>query len=95
VAVAIAYDHEYTQLHRERHSLTQSKNGSVAIIPPLTDEEVSKITRRSKSTLRRWRRTGYGPKFVRLQREVRYKAADVQNWLDSLPASVAAPDRRL
>jgi len=32
-------------------------------------------------TLKRWRRTGTGPPFVRLGRTVRYRRSDVDAWL--------------
>jgi predicted DNA-binding transcriptional regulator AlpA len=54
------------------------------ITPYLTADEVRQIIRKSKTTLRRWRAIGYGPKFVRLQREVRYASSDVEDWLDAL-----------
>jgi excisionase family DNA binding protein len=35
----------------------------------------------SVATLRRWRREGGGPDFVRIGRAVRYQAADVNRWI--------------
>ena len=34
------------------------------------------------STLREWRQTGKGPKYIKLNRLVRYKKADVDRWID-------------
>jgi predicted DNA-binding transcriptional regulator AlpA len=65
----------------------------VPALPHLTDEQLSRIIHRSKTTLRRWRRTGYGPKFVRLKREIRYRRSDVEAWLDSLTEQPAAKTR--
>jgi predicted DNA-binding transcriptional regulator AlpA len=35
----------------------------------------------SISTIRRWRRTGDGPSFVRFGKSVRYRIADVEAWV--------------
>lgn len=38
----------------------------------------------SPETVKRWRRTGDGPKFIRVGRHVRYRLADVEAWEKSL-----------
>ncbi len=53
----------------------------------LTDAEVSKLAGRTRGTLRRWRRIGYGPKFVRIQREIRYNPNEGEAWPQSLERS--------
>jgi predicted DNA-binding transcriptional regulator AlpA len=35
----------------------------------------------SLSTVRRWRATGAGPKFSRFGRSVRYRLADIEEWI--------------
>ena len=35
-----------------------------------------------ETTLRQWRHKGYGPRFVRLGKHVRYRPEDVRDWLD-------------
>jgi len=48
----------------------------------LTESEAARQLGISISGLRKWRRNGSGPKFVRLGRLVRYRANDVKSWLD-------------
>jgi hypothetical protein len=52
----------------------------------LTDEDVARITGRSRSTLQKDRVVGRGPRFVRVGRLVRYRPVDVQSYLDKLPS---------
>ena len=51
----------------------------------LSDREVQTITGRARSTLQKDRVAGIGIPFVRLGRLVRYRPADVANFLASLP----------
>ena len=51
----------------------------------LTSVEVAKILGVTEGTLRNWRYQGDGPAYVKLGSAVRYKAADVQAYIDSLP----------
>lgn len=53
---------------------------------------VSKRIDVSEATLRRWRATGQGPAFLRVGRQVRYRASDVDAWLQNAcqPAGDAA-----
>lgn len=48
-------------------------------------------------TLERWRRAGEGPRFERAGRQVRYRRAEVERWLDDgngARLAVTAPSRR-
>lgn len=47
----------------------------------LTVEEAAKRLRLSTSTLNKWRVSGEGPAFVKLDRRVLYRAADLEAWL--------------
>ncbi len=47
----------------------------------LTEQEVASLTGISKPTLRRWRRLGSGPPFLRLGGLVRYDPAELRRWL--------------
>jgi predicted DNA-binding transcriptional regulator AlpA len=51
----------------------------------LTQSQVSEAFGLSPRTLEDWRRTGSGPRFLRLsgQRGVRYRNTDVLEWLDT------------
>jgi predicted DNA-binding transcriptional regulator AlpA len=51
--------------------------------PLLSELEVSKLTGRSTASVQNDRRTGAGPFYVKLGRNVRYRPADVANWLDA------------
>ena len=54
--------------------------------PLLSDRDVERITGRARSTLQKDRVSGSGIPFVRIGRLVRYRQADVQSYLDALPA---------
>jgi predicted DNA-binding transcriptional regulator AlpA len=47
----------------------------------LTEENTSKRINVSRSALRKWRRQGAGPRYVKLGRLVRYSVAELENWL--------------
>jgi excisionase family DNA binding protein len=49
----------------------------------LTTPTVAQLTGLSQVTLRRWRSTGGGPRFVRLGRAVRYRSADVTDFVSA------------
>jgi excisionase family DNA binding protein len=51
----------------------------------LDDHEVARLTGRARSTLQKDRMRGGGIPFVRLGKLVRYRRADVGNWLAALP----------
>lgn len=40
-------------------------------------------------TIYQWRTKGYGPPGRRIGKHVRYREADVEKWLENLPAEVA------
>ena len=44
----------------------------------LTDVELSERWHVNRQTLIKWRRTNFGPKFVRISNQVRYKLSDVE-----------------
>lgn len=49
----------------------------------LTEQEVAEITGISRPSLRRWRRVGEGPPFLRLCGTIRYDPDDLRRWLRS------------
>jgi hypothetical protein len=51
----------------------------------LTEVEVSRWLRVSLATVRRWRLLGGGPKYRKLGASVRYVAADVDTFIQSIP----------
>jgi hypothetical protein len=50
----------------------------------LSDIEVSKLTRRARSTLQKDRVAGTGIPFVRIGRQVRYRPSDIERFINSL-----------
>jgi predicted DNA-binding transcriptional regulator AlpA len=52
----------------------------------LRDGEVAAALRVSVACIRRWRLAGIGPKFVKVGRSVRYRAADLERWLAERPS---------
>lgn len=49
----------------------------------ISESELARRTAVSTAVLRKWRREGKGPRFLRLGRCVRYLIADVDSWLCS------------
>ena len=49
----------------------------------LTEAEVAELLKVSGGTLRRWRREGIGPPWLRLGRGVRYLRREVDRWAES------------
>jgi hypothetical protein len=50
-----------------------------------TERDVSRITRMSLASVRRWRLLRQGPKWIKLNSAVRYRPEDVAAWLESRP----------
>ena len=46
----------------------------------LTPGELAERLRIPVGTLKRWRTTGTGPRFLRVGRHVRYRETDVETW---------------
>jgi hypothetical protein len=53
----------------------------------LTERELARAARLSPALLQRLRREGGGPAFVRVGSAIRYPAAAVAEWVDSLQAA--------
>ncbi|WP_426042389.1 helix-turn-helix transcriptional regulator [Brevundimonas sp. TWP2-3-4b1] len=49
----------------------------------LTTAEVADLLQLAEITLRKWRLTGTGPRFVRCGTSVRYHSADLDSWIAS------------
>jgi len=49
----------------------------------LNEYELSERLRVSIATVRRWRYTGGGPRFLKLGSLVRYKREDIDQWLEA------------
>jgi predicted DNA-binding transcriptional regulator AlpA len=56
----------------------------------LTEEQLALKGSFSRRTLQGWRTQGKGPRFVKLGRLVRYRAADVHEWLEANAARSTA-----
>ncbi len=48
----------------------------------LNEGEVAQLLQCTKSALRRWRREGRGPRFVRLGRLIRYSPSDLEEFIE-------------
>jgi excisionase family DNA binding protein len=51
--------------------------------PYMTESETAEILGLSPATLRTWRCLGRGPRFAKVGRSVRYRPADVHEWVES------------
>lgn len=52
----------------------------------LNEHEVARITGLSVASVRRWRITRQGPKYLKLGAAVRYRTEDLSEWLESRPS---------
>jgi predicted transcriptional regulator len=48
----------------------------------MTQDEVAKLLRVTKGTLREWRRLKKGPAYIRASKAVFYMRADIKAWLE-------------
>jgi len=53
--------------------------GPVALY--LTEKKTSKRIDMSPSALRKWRRQGFGPPYIKIGRLIRYPVVELDNWL--------------
>ena len=68
------------------HDNTSIKRPSPTSQPEMLDDlQVAKYLRMSVASVRRWRVLRQGPKFFKIGSAVRYRKADLDAWLDSLP----------
>lgn len=51
--------------------------------PLATPDEVATFLRKPRKTLYNWHSLGKGPKALKVGRDLRYRWADVEEWLDS------------
>ena len=60
----------------------------------LTEKQVAQQIKVSLASLRRWRLLQRGPRFVKVGALVRYRAEDLEQWLETLPAGGTAPQQQ-
>lgn len=58
----------------------------------LTEHDIARITGLSLASVRRWRLSGQGPRYLKLGRAVRYQRVDLAAWLQSRPTGGEAPE---
>jgi len=68
-----------TEAIREREPMTD-RIGTL-----LNERDVARITGMSVASVRRWRLLRQGPRFLKLNAAVRYRAEDISAWLESRP----------
>jgi len=69
------------------------RSNSNASKPFLTTDEAADYLGLQKSTLEAWRCRGGGPRFVKLGRAVRYRARDLDDWIESRTRSNTSEKR--
>jgi excisionase family DNA binding protein len=57
----------------------------------LTEKEVAEQIKVSLASLRRWRLLQRGPRFIKVGSLVRYRADDLDRWLETLPTGGTTP----
>jgi len=55
----------------------------------LTESEASRQIGVSISGLRKWRKNGQGPRYIKLGRLIRYRSSEIQSWLAAHTVSPA------
>jgi len=60
----------------------------------LTEKDVAKQIKVSLASIRRWRLAQRGPRFIKVGALVRYRAEDLEQWLQTLPAGGTAPQQQ-
>ncbi|MBV5341108.1 MAG: helix-turn-helix domain-containing protein [Deltaproteobacteria bacterium] len=53
------------------------------MVENMKTEEAAKILQVEPSTLEQWRWQGKGPKFIKMNRAVRYRREDLQSFIDA------------
>lgn len=62
----------------------------------LTPKQLAELFAVNENTIAKWRVQGIGPKFIKIQRNVRYAANDVDHWTNERTfASTTAADAAL
>ena len=62
----------------------------------LTPKQLAELFAVNENTIAKWRVQGIGPKFIKIQRNVRYAANDVDHWTNERTfASTTAADASL
>ncbi|UXA12393.1 helix-turn-helix domain-containing protein [Mycobacterium sp. SMC-8] len=60
--------------------MPENDNAPIFLSPWMTREEVADRLRMKKSTLEAWAVTGYGPRFAKFGKHVRYHIDTVIDW---------------
>lgn len=63
----------------------------VYLLDPATTARALGVT---EGTLKTWRSKGIGPAFVRFGSRIRYRATDIDTWLDTQTITPGAPESR-
>lgn len=64
--------------------MTTTENATTVVLPRLLNQQtLAKYIGKSTSWCERARWAGEGPKFVKLGRHVRYRAEDVEAWINA------------
>lgn len=50
----------------------------------MTGQELAALLRTNQNTVRYWRHTGYGPRWIKVGRRVLYDRREVDAWIESL-----------
>jgi excisionase family DNA binding protein len=59
----------------------------------LSTEEVAEVLGRPARTLRQWRYLGEGPRYLKVGATVRYRARDIEKWLEAQEREAASGAR--
>ena len=65
-------------------------SGGIQLEKLYTTNELAEHLETNQGTLANWRTSGIGPRFVKVGASVRYREADVEDWLESRSAVTTA-----
>jgi predicted DNA-binding transcriptional regulator AlpA len=60
---------------------------TIATTPLLKEQDLAKLINMTLHTIRKWRCYGGGPRFIKIGSAVRYRAQDVELWLQELESN--------
>jgi excisionase family DNA binding protein len=79
-------DHGVLPSGEQAGSSSEREQGSSGVAPILlTEMQVSQLLQVSLARIRKWRVEKRGPRFIKVGSLVRYRRADLEQWVSSLP----------
>jgi predicted DNA-binding transcriptional regulator AlpA len=69
--------------HSRHDVLTVRRRETHTVERLLIEQEVAEVLGKPARTLRQWRYLGVGPRYIKVGLSVRYRARDVEQWIEA------------